>query len=394
LGIILAPIMGPALGGWITDNYSWRWIFYLNVPVGVLSLCLMNAFVFDPPYIKKPRGGVDMWGMGFLALGFGTLQIVLDTGQKKDWFSSDYIRFFATVCVGGLVLFVVRELTAEHPIVDLRALRDRTFAAGVFLITIIGFILYASLVLLPIYLQTLLGYPAYDAGLALSPRGLGSMLMMPLMGYLVAKYDARKLLAFGFLMGAATMWDLSRLNLNAGYWDIFWPQVFQGVALSSMMIPLMAVSMARISKEKMGNATSIFNLMRNIGGSFGIAIMTTFLARRNQFHQNRLTEQISSGDLGTQQMLSGMKGWFMAQGSDVWTASRQALGGIYGLVQKHAAMLSFVEAFWVLTLMFAGMTPFLLLLRRVSHEEEPAPKRAPAAQPAPVPEQARAAGAS
>lgn len=382
LGIILAPILGPALGGWITDNYSWRWIFYVNVPVGVLSLVLMSRFVWDPPYIRRPKGGVDLWGMGLLALGFGSLQVVLDTGQKHDWFSSDYIRLIASLCVAGLVLFVIRELTAKHPIVDLRVLSDRNFSAGLFLMTMAGFILYASLVLLPIYVQTLLGYPAFDAGLALSPRGVGSMLMMPLMGYLVAKKDPRKLLAFGFSLGAITMWYLSRLNLNAGYWDIFWPQVFQGIALSSIMIPLMAVSMAYIPKEKMGNATAIFNLMRNIGGSFGIALMATFLARRNQFHLNRLGENVYRGDIGTEQMLSGMKAWFMAHGFDAYTASRQALAGLYGLVQRHAAMLSFVEAFWIMTVMFAGMIPFLLLMNRGRKEKVERPKVRAVAAPA------------
>ena len=374
VGIILAPILGPALGGYITDNYSWRWIFYLNVPVGILSLVLMKAFVFDPPYIRRPKGGVDMWGMGFLALGFGTLQVVLDTGQRHDWFESDYIRFFSTVCVAGLILFVARELTTPHPIVDLRALADRTFGAGVFLITLIGFILYASLVLLPIYLQTLLSYPAYDAGLALSPRGVGSLLFMPIVGVLTNKIDPRKILLFGFAVGAITMFQLSHLSLNAGYWDIFWPQVFQGMALACMMIPLMAVSVAHIPKEKMGNATSIFNLMRNIGGSFGISLMTTFLARRNQFHHNRLVENITAGDTGTMQMLNGMKAWFESQGADAMTASRQALAGIYGMIQRHAAMLSFVEAFWLLGVMFIGMAPFLFVLRRPGRHEEPAPK--------------------
>jgi MFS transporter, DHA2 family, multidrug resistance protein len=370
VGIILAPILGPALGGYITDNYSWRWIFYLNVPVGVLSLALMSKFVWDPHYIKRPKGRIDMWGMCYLALGFGTLQIVLDTGQRHDWYESDYIRFFTIVCVAGLVLFVIRELTTEHPIVDLRALKDRTFAAGVFLITMIGFILYASLVLLPIYLQTLLGYPAYDAGLALSPRGLGSLLAMPVVGVLTSKIDARKLLIFGFVVGALTMFDLSRLNLQAGYWNIFWPQVFQGVALACMMIPLMAVSVSRIAKEKMGNATSIFNLMRNIGGSFGIALMTTFLSRRNQFHQNRLVENIVAGDTGTYLMLNGMKQWFMSRGSDAYTATRQAYGGVYGLIQRQAAMLSFVEAFWVMAVMFVAMIPLVFVLRRAAHHED------------------------
>ncbi|MGA7444283.1 MAG: DHA2 family efflux MFS transporter permease subunit, partial [Candidatus Sulfotelmatobacter sp.] len=288
IGILLAPILGPTLGGWITDNYSWRWIFYLNLPVGVFSLLMMNRFVFDPPYIKRAKGRVDVWGIGFLALGLGTLQVVLDTGQRKDWFASHYIRFFATLCVVGLVSLIIRELKTSKPVVDLRALANRSFSAGVFLIGLLGFILYSSLVLLPIYLQTLLGYPAYNAGLALSPRGVGSLATTPLAGYLTSKTDPRRLVAFGLVLGSLTMFNLSGLNLDAGYWDIFWPQILQGTALSFLFIPLMALSMAGIPKEKIGNATSIFNLMRNIGGSVGIAIMTTFLARRTQMHQNML----------------------------------------------------------------------------------------------------------
>jgi DHA2 family multidrug resistance protein len=392
VGIILAPILGPALGGYITDNYSWRWIFYLNVPIGVLSLVLMSKFVWDPHYIQRPKGRVDMWGMGFLALGFGTLQVVLDTGQRHDWYASDYIRFFTTLCVAGLILFVIRELKTEHPIVDLRALRDRTFAGGVFLITMIGFILYASLVLLPIYLQTLLGYPAYDAGLALSPRGVGSLLAMPLVGVLTSKIDARKILFVGFTLGALTMFDLSGLNLQAGYWDIFWPQVLQGVALACMMIPLAAVSFSRITKEKMGNATSIFNLMRNIGGSFGIALMTTFLARRNQFHHNRLIENVAGGDTGTHLMIEGMKAWFISRGADAYTATQQAYAGVYGMLQRHAAMLSFVEAFWVMAVMFVAMIPLIFVLRRAAHHEEA--KKRVTAPPTPESPKPRAKGAA
>jgi len=363
IGILLAPILGPTLGGWITDNYSWRWIFYLNLPVGILSLLLMNRFVFDPPYIRRTEGRVDLWGMGFLALGLGTLQVVLDTGQRKDWFSSNYIRFFATLCVVGLVALVIRELKTAKPVVDLRALANRSFSAGVFLISLLGFVLYSSLVLLPIYLQTLLGYPAYNAGLALSPRGLGSLATTPLAGYLTSKTDPRRLLAFGLVLGSLTMFNLSGLNLNAGYWDILWPQVFQGVALSFLFIPLMALSMAGIPKEKMGTATSIFNLMRNIGGSFGIAIMTTFLARRTQMHQNVLVGNITAGNLKAGKMLQGMQGWFHANGVDQYMASRRAWAALYGMVQRHASMLSFVEAFWVMGVLFLVMLPFILFLR-------------------------------
>jgi DHA2 family multidrug resistance protein len=365
VGILLAPILGPTLGGWITDNYSWRWIFYLNLPVGALSLLMMNRFVFDPPYIRRSngRGRIDLWGIGLLALGFGTLQVVLDTGQRKDWYSSDYIRFFTLLCVIGLVALVIRELTVKEPIVDLRALRNRSFSTGVFLITQLGFVLYASLVLLPIYLQILLGYPAYNAGLALSPRGIGSLAMMPVTGYLVSKIDPRKLMAVGLLLGAGTMLDFSRLNLNAGYWDIFWPQVLQGVALALLFIPLMALSMSGIPKEKMGNATSIFNLMRNIGGSFGIAIMTTFLSRRSQYHQARLVENVTSGNLLLRDMLAGMKAWFLTHGVDAYDAQRKAFAAVYGMVQRHAMMQAFVEAFFVMSIMFLAMLPMLLLLR-------------------------------
>ena len=364
VGILLAPILGPTLGGWITDNYSWRWIFYLNLPVGVFSVAMISRFVFDPPYIRRSAGRVDLWGIGLLALGLGTLQVVLDTGQRKDWFSSDYIRFFAALSVAGLVSLVIREMMAKDPVVDLRALANRTFSAGVFLIALLGFVLYASLVLLPIYLETLLGYPAYNAGLALSPRGIGSLATMPLTGYLTSKIDPRRIVVVGLILGSITMFQLSHLNLNAGYWDIFWPQVLQGVALAFLFVPLMALSMSRVPKEKMGNATSIFNLMRNIGGSFGIAIMTTFLARRSQFHQSRLVANITPGNVKAQAMIAGMQGWFHSQGIDNVSAKRKALAAAYGVVQAHAAMLSFVEAFWVMGIIFLAMLPFLLLLRR------------------------------
>jgi DHA2 family multidrug resistance protein len=363
LGILLAPILGPTLGGWITDNYSWRWIFYLNLPVGVFSLLMMNAFVFDPPYIRRTTSRVDLWGIGLLALGFGTLQVVLDTGQRKDWFASHYIRLFAFGCVAGLLLFVIRELTTEHPVVDLRALKDRSFSTGVFLVGMLGFVLYASLVLLPIYVQTLLGYPAYQAGLALSPRGLGALLTTPLAGYLTSKTDARRLLIFGLILGSITMFNLSGLNLNAGYNDILWPQILQGIALSFLFIPLMASSMARIPKERMGNATSIFNLMRNIGGSFGIAIMTTFLVRRSQLHQSQLVERVTATSLETRHMVQGLQGWFQIHGADSYSAHRKAIGGLYRMVQQHASMISFVEAFWMMGIMFLAMVPFIFLLR-------------------------------
>lgn len=375
IGILFAPILGPTLGGWITDNYSWRWIFYLNLPVGVLSLILMNRFVFDPHYVKRGNGKVDLWGIGFLALGIGSLQVLLDTGQRKDWFSSDYIRTFTVLCIFGLAALIVRELMTDHPVVDLRVLKNRTYSSGVMLIGLLGFVLYASLVLLPLYLQTLMGYPAYNSGLALSPRGIGALLFTPLAGHLTTKTDPRRLLVVGLVLGSITMFQLSGLNLYAGFWDIFWAQVLQGVALSFLFIPLMALSMGRISPEKMGNATSIFNLMRNIGGSVGIAIMTTFLARRTQLHQNHLVGNINPASGPTYRMLQGLRANFIVHGADPVTASRKSLAAIYGLVQEHAAMLAFVEAFWLMGVVFLLMLAFLPLLQYTKHAAKaPAPQ--------------------
>lgn len=371
LGIIVAPIIGPTLGGWITDNYTWRWIFYLNIPMGIASLVMMTRFVHDPPYIGRNRdANVDLWGIGLLALGLGSLQILLDTGQRKDWLGSRNIRIEAALCIVGLILFVIRELNVQHPIVDLRALKDRSFAVGVLLISMVGFCLYASLVLIPQYLETLLGYPAMQAGLALSPRGLGSFIITIVVGAIAARIDVRKLLITGFLVGAATMFMLARLNLNAGYWDIFLPQLLQGGAIACIFIPLSTSSISHIAREKMGNATSIYSLMRNIGGSVGIAAMTTLLARRQQFHQSRLIEHLLPGQPFPSGLLHEFTQFFLLKGADPTTASRRAFGALYGIVQQQAAMLSFVEAFKIMGVLFLVMIPMAFLLKDPKRRRE------------------------
>jgi len=317
LGIIVAPIVGPTLGGWITDNYNWRWIFYINIPVGIFSLSMMARFIHDPPYIRRNRdSGIDLWGMGLLALGIGSLQLLLDTGQRKDWLGSRDIRIELFCCIAGLIAFVICELSVSRPIVNLRALKDRSFAVGVLLMSLVGFCLYASLVLIPQYLQTLLGYPSLQAGLALSPRGFSAFAMTIIVGAIAARVDVRKILVVGFFVGGITMFMLSGLNLNAGYWDVFWPQILQGGAMSCVFIPLSTAAMSHIRREQMGNATSIFNLMRNIGGSVGIASMTTLLARRQQFHQSRLIEHVLPGNPQIEAMLHQSTQFFMLKGAD------------------------------------------------------------------------------
>jgi len=368
LGIVVAPMLGPVLGGWITDSYSWRWVFYINLPIGIAALVMARLFVFDPSYIRRVSSHVDWWGIGLLAVGIGALQIMLDKGQEEDWFGSDFIRVLAVLAAVGLAAFVARELFVRHPIVDLRVFKVRTYATGVFMMTVLGFVLYGSTVLIPIWLQTLMGYPALQAGWAMLPRGLGSFLFMPIVGLLVAKVEPRKLLAAGIVLTSISLFMLAALNLDAGYWDIFLPQIVQGVAMGLLFVPLTTVTFDPIEKAAMGNATSIFNLMRNIGASFGIASVTTIVARESQTHVNVLGAQVSVYNLRTQEMLDAMQRFFMSRGADAVTATRQAYAALSGLVQQQASMLSFIDAFWLLGAIFLAMLPLLLLMRRPRHQ--------------------------
>jgi DHA2 family multidrug resistance protein len=364
LGIVVAPMLGPVMGGWITDNYSWRWVFYINLPIGIASVIMTKMFIFDPPYIRRPKTGIDFWGIGLLALGIAALQIVLDKGQEDDWFASHMILILSVVSAFALLLFVVWELTIRDPVVQLRVFRDRSYATGVFLMTIVGFVLYGSLVLVPIFLQELLGYPAMNAGIAMFPRGLGSFLMMPITGVLLSKMDGRKLLAFGVVGCAISMWQLSIINLQAGYWDIFWPQFIQGFSLSLLFVPLTTVTMDPIPRESMGNATSMFNLLRNPGGSFGIAFATTYLTRREQIHQAILVQHVTALDPAAQATIKSL-----ASGLG---STQRAYGVIAGMVEQQATMLSFLDTFRIMAVIFILLLPLLLLFRKPQAGKPPA----------------------
>ncbi len=363
LGIVVAPIIGPVLGGWLTDNTSWRWVFYINVPIGLLALAMIQLYLHDPSYLRKAKEKVDYWGLGLLALGVGALQIVLDKGQEDDWFSSNLITTLAVLAVVGLVAFVIRELLTSAPIVDLTALKNRTYATGVLLMTVMGFGLYGSLVMVPIFLQGLLRYPAYQAGFAMAPRGIGSFLAMPIVGLILNRVGAKRLLLAGFYLAAFTLYWHSTLSLDAGYWDIFWPQFIQGISLGLLFVPLTAAAMSPIAREKMGNATSIFNLMRNIGGSVGIATATTLLARRQQVHFAALGAHFDPFEPRTTAFLDGLKRSFLAAGADPVTAGQRAAAGAVGLVQRHAAMLSFVDVFRILAGSFLLVAPLVFLMK-------------------------------
>ena len=364
LGIVVAPILGPVVGGWLTENYTWRWVFYINLPFGIISLLMTRAYVFDPAYLKRAAGGIDYWGMGLLVVGIGSLQYVLDKGQQDDWFSNTIIATLAVVAVITLTALLVQQLVSKSPIIDLRLFKDRSYAVGVFLMTVLGFVLYGSLVLLPIMLQTLFGFSSYQAGMAMMPRGVGSLLMMPTVGYLTGHVDARKLLIAGLAIGGGTLLWLGQIDLNAGYWEIFWPQFIQGAGLALLFVPLTTVSMATIAQERMGYATSMFNLMRNIGGSVGIAITATILQRQRVQIGSYMGENVSVYDTTTQTLLAQITNGLIAAGSDAVTATQRAYMILNGMLFRQASMVSFVYVFRLLGIVFLLMVPLVFIMRR------------------------------
>ena len=364
LGIVVAPILGPVVGGWLTENYSWRWVFYINLPFGVLSLFMTNMFVFDPPYLKRENKGIDFWGMGMLVVGIGALQYVLDKGQTEDWFESNTISVLSVIAGVTLIALVIHQLRSKNPIIDLRVFKHRSYAVGVFLMTVVGFVLYGSLVLLPVMLQSLFNYSSLEAGKAMAPRGVGSLLLMPIVGVLTSKLDPRKLLVGGLIIGGVTLIWLGQLNLNAGYWDIIWPQFLQGAGMALLFVPLTTVSMASIERDRMGYATSLFNLMRNIGGSVGIAITSTILQRQRQVIGTRLGENITAYDSTTQSMFEQIRNGFIAAGSDAVTATERTYAALHGILFREASMVSFVMLFRLLGVIFLALIPLVAIMSR------------------------------
>jgi DHA2 family multidrug resistance protein len=371
LCIVTAPILGPVIGGWLTDTYSWRWIFYINIPVGITSLIMAKLFVYDPPYLKKKAQRIDYWGIGMLAVGMGALQVMLDKGQQEDWFSSKMIVVLAIMAVAFLFLFLLREFFVRNPIVDLRVFRDRTYTVGVFMISTVGFMLYGSLVLLPIILQTLLGYPSLQAGITMAPRGIGSLLFMPIVGLTMGRIGARKFLTAGVVICAITLYWFGLLDMNAGYWDFFWPQFFQGISMSMLFVPLTTITMDAIPREKMGNATSIFNLMRNIGGSIGIATSATFLERFRQVHINILGAHVTPYDPATQMRMERIRSAMISGGSDPVTATQRSHAMLFGSVGRQAAMLSFIDLMRLFGVFFVAVVPLILLMKAPRTDQSP-----------------------
>jgi len=345
MGIVVAPVIGPTLGGWITDAYSWRWLFYINIPIGIAAVLMIRRFVHDPHYVKSAKPArIDGIGFGLMAVGLATLQIILDKGQEDDWFAAVWIRWFALICVAALVTFVFWELRSDHPIVNLRVLKNRNFAIGTVLITLMGVVIYSPLTLLPQFLQVLLGYPALDSGLAQSPRGLGSFLILPIVGFLTSRVDARRLIATGFVVAGTAIFLFGNINLDIGIMSIALPNFLQGLGMSMVFVPLATITTATLPNEQIGNATGIFNLMRNIGGSTGISMVTTMLARGAQAHQTILVAHLTPYDAVYRSRLLVLQTAFSSRGGSVLGA-QQALGAMYGQLVQQSTMLAFIDNF-------------------------------------------------
>jgi len=365
LGVVVAPIIGPTLGGWITDNYSWRWIFYINVPVGALAIFMANTFIEDPPYIRNRKPGrIDYVGFGLMALGLASLELVLDTGQKNDWFASSQIVWFSVMSGAAIIAFIIWELTTDEPIVNLRVFKNRNFAVGTLLIASVGIVLYGTTALLPLFLQTLLGYPAVQSGLTVSPRGFGSVVSMLIVGRLIGKIDGRYLIMFGFVVLAYSTYMLTGINLQVASSNVTWPLVISGFAMGFIFVPLTTMTMGTLRNEQMGNAAGIYNLMRNTGGSVGIAAMTTFLARGAQQHQATFASHLTPYDPAFQQRFKAMAGVF-ASGGGGPEAMQKAYGAIYGIAVRQAMLMSYIDNFRLMAYLCVLCIPAALLFARV-----------------------------
>jgi len=364
VGVMLGPIVGPVLGGWITDNWSWPWIFYINIPLGILSLFLLKLFIQDPPYLKKQsiKEKIDYWGIGLVVIGIGCLQLVLDHGQREDWFSSSLITTLTIISVVSLILFVIVEFKTPEPIVNLRVFRDVSFSAGNIIQASAFSMFMASIILIPLFLQQLMGYNALLAGLALMPGGIAMLLTMAVVGKLVEKVNPKLILGTGICILAYSMYMMKGFNLLVDYRLVAWTRVVMGVGMGMLAVPLLSLSFASIKKEEMGNATSIFTLMRNISLSFGAALIVTLLSRRTQFHQFRFSEDLNPFDprfqVAVQKIMAVMK---VKTGTG---SSFTAHGVIYQQLMRQAALFSYIDAFYVSAIVVLCALPLVFLLKR------------------------------
>ena len=371
MAIVTAPAIGPPLGGWITDSFSWRWIFFINIPIGILSLLLTNRVVSDPPEFKREveaarsagKLRVDYIGILLVAVGFASLEVVLDRGERLDWFENKFIVGFFVVAITALIAAVIWELRHPDPVVDISLLKERNFAIANGYYFLFGFVLFGSTVLVPQMLQSLYGYTATDAGLVLGPGAMVIVVLAPLVVRLVRRIPAARLLALGFTILGLSMWYFASFNLATNYARESWARALQGLGLAFVFVPASQLAYSYLPKEKNNKASSLTNLFRNQGGSFGIAFVTTLLARRAQYHQSVLVTHVTNYDPTLSATLSGIGDRFVQQGYTAADASVRALAQVYAIVQQQAAMGAFLDCFWILGLV-AFIGPVLAFFTR------------------------------
>ena len=374
VGIMMGPIFGPTLGGWIADNWSWRWIFYVNLPIGLIGFLLASAYLVESPHLRKP-GRIDVPGLVLMVIGFGCLQLTLDWGERGDWFDSRLITNLAVVAVVTLAAFVWRELGVKDPIMDFRVFTNRNFALGTTFVAFAIFTFYSSMLLLALYTQKLLGYDAWSSGAVLAPGGVGNLFSLLIAGRLVTRVDQRWLLTLGLVLNGTALYWMSNLTLGVDYWSLVWPRFVQGFGMGFIFLPLTTLSISTIPKARLPNATAAFNLIRNMGGSIGVALTTTLLVRRSQYHQATLVSHVDAWDPETSAKLARWTEHFLTHGADVFTAKSRATAMMYRETVAQAQVLAYVDEFRLLSMIFFAMLALIPFMRRVRVERPP--KEAP-----------------
>jgi len=364
VGMMAGPAIGPTLGGWITDNYNWPWIFFINLPIGIAAAILSYLFIHDSHLQKRRDGGVDVFGIFLLAVGLGCLQTMLEKGNSEGWFESSFITWLTISSVVGLTSFILWELHTPHPAVNLRVLRHRSFTAGTSYAAILGMGLFGGIFVLPVFLQNLRHYTAMQSGMMMLPAAIATAIVMPVVGKLTGRFASRNLVAIGSIGFIISTLMLTTLTMETGYSQLFWPLVLRGMSMALLFVPLTLATLVGLQGQEIADGTGLFNLFRQLGGSVGIAVLTTFVDHRTGFHRAVLLEHISIYNPAALQRLQMLQHFFQSKGAALSTARAQALTAIDGIVRGQAAVMAFVDAFILVAALFIVAMPLLLFLRK------------------------------
>jgi len=362
-GVVLGPAFGPTLGGWLTDHYSWPWIFYINVPIGIINVLMVMRFIKDPDYLVREKRKIDMLGLGFMTIGLGALQILLEKGEQEAWFESHFIQYLMIAALVGIILFIWRELTCDWPAVNLRILKDVNFASGSLIGGFLGMGLMGSLFLLPMFLQQLLGYPALDSGFIQMPRSIAMAVAMPLGGKLYNRLGPRILIGSGLIVTALSFYQLSRLSLSMGYFDVFSPQLLQGAGFGMIFVALSTAALSTVEKRSLTAAAGLYNVVRQVFGSIGIAMAASQLTKSMTTYHALLSEKVtdysSIASVWIQSVSSGMQ----SQGADEASGRQMALSLMDNEISRQAGMMAYNRMFLLVTVLFIISMPFIFFLK-------------------------------